>query len=130
MIYCERVQNGGASRREVQALREDWCVEKEMKREGTLSKSNSKSSRRKSASGSGRDSGYVTATQSPISPTSTNSQWTRREGRNSGSTTPQYAPNSYANRADRRSQRRSGCDEPEMTTYGRGNGSTRRSQRF
>jgi uncharacterized membrane protein YqaE (UPF0057 family) len=129
MIYCERVQNGGASRREIQKLREEWIVEKEMKEAG-LSKMSSRSSKRKSGTASGRDSGYVTAAQSPISPQSTQSQWTRREGRDSGSTTPQHAPNSYANRADRRSQRRSGSQEPEMAEYGRGNGSTRRSQRF
>ena len=128
MIYCERVQNGGASRREVEELREEMLVEEEMKREGVLSKTGSRMSKRKS--GSGRDSGYVTANQSPTSPASGQSQWTRPEGRDSGSATPQHAPSSYANRVDRRSQRRSGYDEePEMGEYGRGNGSTR-SQRF
>jgi uncharacterized membrane protein YqaE (UPF0057 family) len=129
MIYCERVQNGGASRREVEELREQMLIEKEMKREGMLSKTGSRMSRRNS--GNGRDSGYVTAAQSPTSPASGQSQWTRPEGRESGSATPQHAPTSYANRMGRRSQRRSGYDEePEMGEYGRGNGSTRRSQRF
>jgi len=130
MIYCERVQNGGASRRELAELREKMLLEKEMKKNGgTLSKVSSRTSG-KSTRRSGRDSGYVTATQSPTTPQSLQSEWTRLPGRDSGHTTPQYAPNSYADRAARRSQRRSGYDESEMSDYGRGNGSTRRSQRY
>jgi uncharacterized membrane protein YqaE (UPF0057 family) len=136
MIYCERVQNGGASRREVAELREQMLVEKEMKNGGggLLSKTSSRNSG-KSTRRSGRDSGYVTAAQTPTptSPHSMQSQWTRPQPsrETSGHTAPQYAPNSYASRADRRSHRQSSASQdPQMTEYGRGNGSTRRSQRY
>ena len=133
MIYCERVQNGGASRREVAELKEQMLVEKEMKNGGSglLSKTSSRNSG-KSTRKSGRDSGYVTAAQTPTSPHSMQSQWNRQPSReNSGHATPQHAPNSYANRADRRSHRQSSSSqEQQMAEHGRGNGSTRRSQRY
>lgn len=133
MIYCERVQNGGASRREVAELKEQMLVEKEMKNGGSglLSKTSSRNSG-KSTRRSGKDSGYVTAAQTPTSPHSMQSQWNRQPSReNSGHATPQHAPNSYANRADRRSHRQSSSSqEQQMAEYGRGNGSTRRSQRY
>ena len=133
MIYCERVQNGGASRREVAELKEQMLVEKEMKNGGSglLSKTSSRNSG-KSTRRSGKDSGYVTAAQTPTSPHSMQSQWTRQPSReNSGHATPQHAPNSYANRADRRSHRQSAASqERQMAEHGRGTGSTRRSQRY
>lgn len=130
MIYSEKVQNGGASRREVADLREKMLVEKEMKMNGgKLSRISSRNSGR-STRRSGRDSGYVTPT--PTSPQSMQSGWDRQSGRNSGYQTPQHAPNSYANREGRISRRSSGHDQPVMSEYagGRGNGSTRRSQRY
>lgn len=129
MIYCEKVQNGGASRREVADLREKMLVEKEMKNNESLSKMGSRMSR-KSTQRSGRESGYVTASQSPTSPQSMQSQWTRQSGRENGGAIPQHAATSYANRASRISRQHSGYNESEMGEYGRGNGSTRRSQRY